>query len=151
MKFDGTLIAVSDMETAKDFYENVLEQTILMDLGTHVAFENGFSLQSDYAELVGEDLPVQKPANSFQLYFETEDLEKWYEKISKINGITMIHGIKEYPWGQRDIRFYDFDQHIIEVAESMESVVKRFLKEGLSVEETAKRTMYPVEFVKSFI
>ena len=30
----------------------------------------------------------------------------------------------------------------------MESVAKRFLAQGLSVEETAERIMYPVEFVK---
>jgi hypothetical protein len=38
--------------------------------------------------------------------------------------------------------------HIVEVAESMESVVIRFLKQGLSVEETAERTMFPIDFVK---
>jgi len=32
-----------------------------------------------------------------------------------------------------------------------ESVARRFLKQGLSVEETAQRTMFPVEFVKSII
>ena len=46
------------------------------------------------------------------------------------------------------MRFYDYDGYIIEVAESMESVAKRFLSQGLSVEETARRTMFPVEFVK---
>jgi len=38
--------------------------------------------------------------------------------------------------------------HIIEVGESMEIVIKRFLKQGLSVEETANRTMHPIEYVR---
>jgi hypothetical protein len=38
--------------------------------------------------------------------------------------------------------------HIIEIGESMVSVVKRFLNQGLSVEETAQRTQHPIEFVK---
>ena len=41
MKYGGTLISVSDMERAKDFYERVMEQKVEMDLGTHVSFEGG--------------------------------------------------------------------------------------------------------------
>lgn len=150
MQYQGTLIAVSDMEKAKQFYETVMEQKVLMDLGVHVAF-GGFSLQSDYAELVGADLPGKTQPNNFQLYFEVEDLDYWQDKIGSTEGIEFIHKAKEYPWGQRVIRFYDYDKFIVEVAESMASVAKRFLAQGLSVEETAERTMYPVEFVKSLM
>ncbi len=150
MQYQGTLIAVSDMEKAKQFYETVMEQKVIMDLGVHVAF-GGFSLQSDYAELVGADLPGKTQPNNFQLYFEVEDLDYWQDKIGSTEGIEFIHKAKEYPWGQRVIRFYDYDKFIVEVAESMASVAKRFLAQGLSVEETAERTMYPVEFVKSFM
>lgn len=150
MQYQGTLIAVSDMEKAKQFYETVMEQKVLMDLGVHVAF-GGFSLQSNYAELVGADLPGKTQPNNFQLYFEVEDLDYWQDKISSTEGIEFIHKAKEYPWGQRVIRFYDYDKFIVEVAESMTSVAKRFLAQGLSVEETAERTMYPVEFIKSLM
>ena len=149
MRYCGTLIAVSDMHKAKQFYENVMEQKVLMDLGVHVAFEGGVSLQSNYPELVGEDLQMRERPNNFQLYFEVEDLDFWQGKIEGTEGIDFIHKVKEYPWGQRVMRFYDYDSYIIEVAESMESVAKRFLAQGLSVEETAERTMYPVEFVRS--
>lgn len=150
MQYQGTLIAVSDMEKAKQFYETVMEQKVIMDLGVHVAF-GGFSLQSNYAELVGADLPGKTQPNNFQLYFEVEDLDYWQNKISSTEGIEFIHKVKEYPWGQRVIRFYDYDKFIVEVAESMASVAKRFLAQGLSDEETAERTMYPVEFVKSLM
>ncbi|MBE5983504.1 MAG: glyoxalase/bleomycin resistance/dioxygenase family protein [Paenibacillaceae bacterium] len=150
MQYQGTLIAVSDMERAKQFYETVMEQKVIMDLGVHVAF-GGFSLQSNYPELVGADLPGKTQPNNFQLYFEVEDLDYWQNKISSTEGIEFIHKAKEYPWGQRVFRFYDYDKFIVEVAESMERVAKRFLSQGLSVEETAERTMYPVEFVKSLI
>lgn len=150
MQYQGTLIAVSDMEKAKQFYETVMEQKVLMDLGVHVAF-GGFSLQSNYAELVGADLPGKTQPNNFQLYFEVEDLDYWQDKISSTEGIEFIHKAKEYPWGQRVIRFYDYDKFIVEVAESMTSVAKRFLAQGFSVEETAERTMYPVEFIKSLM
>ncbi len=151
MQYQGTLIAVSDMEKAKHFYENVMEQKILMDLGVHVSFERGLALQSNYPELVGQDLQMQARPNNFQLYFEVEDLNFWQDRIKGTEGIEFIHEAKEYPWGQRVMRFYDYDGYIVEVSESMESVAKRFLAQGLSVEETAQRTMFPVEFVKSIL
>ena len=151
MKYCGTLIAVKNIAKSKEFYEKILEQKIIMDLGVHVSFESGISMQENYEELVGEELNITEKANSFELYFEVEDLDKWNEKLKKINELEFIHEIKEYPWGQRVIRFYDFDKHVIEVAESMESVVKRFLKQGMSVEEAAKRSMFPIEFVEKCV
>lgn len=151
MQYKGTLIAVSDMAKAKHFYETIMEQKVGMDLGVHVSFEGGLSLQSNYAELVGQDLKMQPCPNNFQLYFEVEDLDFWQNKIKSTEGIDFIHEAKEYPWGQRVMRFYDYDMYIIEVAESMTSVAKRFLKQGLSVEETARITMFPVEFVKQLV
>ena len=139
------------MEKSRDFYEKVMEQKIMMDLGVHVSFESGFSLQSNYEELVGENLKARERPNNFQLYFEVEDLEYWERKLGAVEGIELIHGSKEYPWGQRVFRFYDYDSYIVEVAESMESVAKRFLAQGLSVEETAERTMMPAAFVKQLL
>ena len=149
MKYQGTLIAVSDMARAKHFYEVVMGQKVIMDLGVHVAFDRGLYLQSNYEELVGVALPGKTRPNNFQLYFEVEDVDAWQEKIKNTEGIELIHAAKEYPWGQRVMRFYDYDKYIVEVAESMESVARRFLAQGLSVEEAAGRTMFPVEFVKS--
>ncbi|GLC78592.1 VOC family protein [Lacrimispora brassicae] len=151
MQYQGTLISVSNMEKAKHFYEIVMEQKVMMDLGVHVSFERGLSLQFNYAELVGQELPMKTRPNNFQLYFEVEDLDSWQDRITNTEGIEFIHKAKEYPWGQRVMRFYDYDEYIVEVSESMESVAKRFLAQGLSVEETAKRTMFPLEFVKNLV
>lgn len=150
MRYGGTLISVSDMAKSRNFYEKVMEQKIILDLGVHVSFENGLSLQSNYEELVGEKLEMLLKPNNFQLYFEVEDLDYWEAKLKSTEGIEFIHASKEYPWGQRVMRFYDYDKYIIEVSESMESVAKRFLAQGLSVEETAERTMFPVEAIKQF-
>lgn len=151
MKYCGTLISVSNMEKAKEFYGKVLEQKTLMDLGVHVSFENGLSLQANYEELVGETLPIKDRSNNFQLYFEVEDLDYWETKLKSIEGLEFIHERKEYPWGQNVIRFYDFDKYIVEVSESMISVAKRFLAQGFSVEETAEKTMFPIEFIRQLV
>ena len=151
MLFQGVLISVSNMERSKYFYEKVMEQKIIMDLGVHVSFERGLSLQSNYEELVGESLPRTERSNTFQLYFEVENLDEWLVKLQRTEGIEFIHTAKEYPWGQRVFRVYDYDKIIIEIAEKMDHVIKRFLSQGLSVEEVAEHSMYPVDYIKTLI
>ena len=55
----------------------------------------------------------------------------------------------EHSWGQRVIRFYDPDKHIVEVGENIIMVVRRFLNSGLSIEDTAIRMEVPIDYVKS--
>jgi len=154
MKFICPLLAVNDIEISKKFYENVLDQKVQYDFGENVSFEGGFAihLKSHFSNLISisEGNIIQKSNNS-ELYFEEEDLDSFLQKLSVLDSIQYIHGLKEQPWGQRVIRLYDPDMHIIEVGEPMESVVKRLLNEGLSVEETSKRTLMPEEFVKQFL
>jgi catechol 2,3-dioxygenase-like lactoylglutathione lyase family enzyme len=151
MRFICPLIVVNNMETSRDFYENVLNQKVQFDFGENVSFEGGFAihLKSHFSDLVNinENGIIQK-SNNGELYFEEEDFDNFLEKLKNIDSVEYVHGLKEQPWGQRAIRFYDPDKHIIEVGEPMESVVKRFLRLGLSVEETTKRTLMPEEFVR---
>lgn len=55
----------------------------------------------------------------------------------------------EHSWGQRVIRFYDPDKHIVEVGENIIMVVRRFLNSGLSIEDIAVRMDVPIDYVKS--
>ena len=150
MKYQGCLLAVRDISVSKSFYEKVLHQSAVMDIGEHVAFE-GFSLQQGYAELIGAaDESVKEGSHNFQLYFEVEDLDKTYAGLKNISGLQWVHEIKEYPWGQRDIRVYDPDKHIVEIAEDMNTVIRRFFSQGMPAEEVSERTMYPLELVKQY-
>lgn len=63
--------------------------------------------------------------------------------------ICYLHKMLEHRWGQRVIRFYDPDKHILEVGERLAAVIHRFMARGLSVEETAVRMDIPVAFVTS--
>lgn len=152
MKFICPLIVVNNMETSRSFYEKVLNQKVQFDFGENVSFEDGFAihLKSHFADLINknENDIIQGP-NNFELYFEEEDLDSFLKKLEDFGSVEYVHGLKEQPWGQRVIRFYDPDKHIVEVGEPMESVVKRFLSKGLSVEETSKRTLMPEEFVRT--
>lgn len=150
MKFVGPHIVVDDIAVSKNFYITVLNQKIQDDFGEKVAFTSGLSiyLKSHFTHLVDfNPRDIMFKSNNSELYFEEDDLNGLLNRLQNASSGACIHGIKEQSWGQRVIRFYDPDMHIIEVGESMESVVVRLLGEGLRVEETARRTSMPVEFV----
>jgi catechol 2,3-dioxygenase-like lactoylglutathione lyase family enzyme len=153
MKFTGTMIVVQDMEKSRNFYETLLDQNVVMDLGANVAYE-GFALQTleswiDFVGKAEDDINLLKNNNA-ELYFETDDYDGIFKKFKNFNDfeIEFVHPTKEFPWGQRGIRFYDPDNHIIEVAESLESLVKKFIDEGMSEEDISERTGLPVEVVQ---
>jgi len=152
MKFECVLIVVRDMERSKNFYENLLDQEVKMDLGANVAYE-GFALMDferwmNFLEKDENDFNFLKN-NVSELYFEIDDYDTFIEKLNSYNDfeIEIVHKTKEFPWGQRVIRFYDPDDHMIEVGESMEVVIKKFFSDGMSVEDIAEKTGYPVEHV----
>lgn len=153
MRFICPLIVVNNIRISRDFYENVLNQKVQFDFGENVSFEGGFAihLKSHFSDLISKnENNILEKSNNFELYFEEENLDFFLQKLEEIGSVEYIHGLKEQPWGQRVIRFYDPDKHIVEVGEPMESVVKRFLDKGLSIEETSKRTLMPEEFVRQY-
>jgi len=150
MRFVCPLIVVRDVEASRAFYEDVLGQRVLHDLGENVMFEGGFAihLKSHFSDLIGvAESDIVPRSNNAELYFEEEDLDAFLERLKGMDSIQYVHELIEQPWGQRAVRLYDPDMHIIEVGEPMESVVRRFLGRGVSVEETARRTSMPEEFV----
>ena len=150
MKFSCSVIAVKDIEISKKFYEIVLNQKIISDFGINVTFEGDFALQQGYSEMIG--IPkneVKQKSNNFEMYFEEENFDDFLEKLKDIKEINYVHDVKKHEWGQRVVRFYDPDEHIIEVGETMENVAKQFFNEGLSIEEISEKTMLPIEFLKN--
>ena len=83
---------------------------------------------------------ILKESHNMELYFEEDKFDDFIAKLEQRNDIKYVgEGIKEAEWGQRSIRFYDLDGHIIEVGENIKMVVKRFLDSGMSMAETSKR------------
>jgi catechol 2,3-dioxygenase-like lactoylglutathione lyase family enzyme len=154
MKFSAPLIVVNDMKKSREFYERVLNQKVILDFGENITFEGDFSLQTklSWQGFIDKDAnEIAQKSNNFELYFEEENFEAFLSRFNSFGDVELVHEAKEFPWGQKVIRFYDPDFHIIEVGESMRSVVKRFLAEGLTIEETSKRSQFPIEFVKSCV
>ena len=140
MKYEGVCIAVKDINLSKKFYQELFGLEIFQDYGINVSF-GGLSLQQEFDWMLG--VPKESILNKYhnmELYFEEDDFDGFIAKLEQRNDIEYIgDGIKEAGWGQRSIRFYDLDDHIIEVGENMKMVVKRFLDSGMSMEETSKR------------
>lgn len=153
MKYVCSLIVVQDMKIARDFYEQLLSQKVKYDFGENVVFEGGFAihLEEHYLKLLGEgNHRILKKTNNFELYFETDEIDVFLEKL-KENNVFFLHEIREQPWGQRVMRFYDPDFHIVEVGETMESLVLRCYKIGMNIEDISSRTSMPIDFVSKTI
>ena len=150
MKFSCSVIAVKNIEISKKFYETVLNQKIISDFGINVTFEGDFALQQEYSEMIGiPENEVKQKSNNFEMYFEEEKFDDFLKKLKTMKEIKYVHDVKKYDWGQRVIRFYDPDEHIIEVGETMENVARRFSEDGLSIEEISEKTMLSIEFLKN--
>lgn len=152
MKYTCTLIAVRDMEKAKQFYHDVLGLDVVADFGANVTLTGGIALQTvdSWKGFIHKpDEAIAFGNNACELYFEEDDIDVFAAKLSSIKNIEYVHPLFEHSWGQRVVRFYDPDKHMIEVGENMLMVVKRFIDTGLSIEETAARMDVPIDYVKS--
>lgn len=152
MKFLNPLIVVSNMEKSKDFYYKVLGLEVTVDFGANVVLTGGLAFQTKESWLTfihKKDSEIFFGGNVSEMYFEEDDFDVFIEKLSKIEDINYLHTVKEHSWGQRVVRFYDLDNHIIEVGENIIMVVKRFISNGLSIEETAIRMDVSLDYVKS--
>lgn len=140
MKFEGVCIAVKDVNLSKKFYQDLFGLEVYSDYGINLSF-GSLSLQQEFDWLI--DVPkesVLEKSHNMELYFEEDQFDDFIAKLERRGDIQYIgNGVKEAGWGQRSVRFYDLDGHIIEVGENMKMVVKRFLDSGMSKEETAKR------------
>jgi catechol 2,3-dioxygenase-like lactoylglutathione lyase family enzyme len=147
MKYISTLIAVSDMKKSKQFYHDVLGMKVVADFGANVTLDGGLVMQTmdTWKSFIRTDI-VLLPNNAGELYFEEEDLDAFLENLKQFD-ICYVHPLFEHRWGQRVVRFYDPDRHIIEVGEKIDAVILRFVEQGLSPVETAVRMDIPVNYV----
>ncbi|MGN0179764.1 MAG: VOC family protein [Monoglobaceae bacterium] len=148
MKFKNPLLVVSDIDKSVKFYKEVLGLNKIMDLGANVTLTGGVCLQTKetWAEFIEND-SLSFGGKTSEIYFEEDDFDGFANKLKNLD-INYVHPVKEHSWGQRVVRFYDPDCHIIEVGENMKTVCKRFLDSGMTPEQTAERMDVPLKFVK---
>ncbi|MCR2032823.1 VOC family protein [Anaerofustis stercorihominis] len=157
MKLKNPMLVVEDMERSKKFYKEVLGLRVLLDFGANITLTGGLCLQTkdsyeEFIEVSKDDIKLG--GNDFEIYFEENkagEFDKFIEKLNSMNDIKYVHKVKEHSWGQRVVRIYDPDNHIIEIGEDMKNVCKRFADSGMNNEEIAVRMDVPVKFVNSLL
>lgn len=152
------VLFVKDAGVSTKFYTDVLGFTVIMDNGgANITFKEGFTVWQIWesnilSQTIGiENITNNRNASRFELCFETDDLDSIYKTL-KDNNVRFLHEINTELWGQRTIRFYDPDGHLIEVGEEMSIFLKRiYEEEGRDLEATAKRTFMPLDALKHFV
>jgi catechol 2,3-dioxygenase-like lactoylglutathione lyase family enzyme len=139
-----------EFELMKSFYQNILLQNIEFDFGNCIGFKNGLSLWK-----LKEEYPIAKKLgktfdksgnNNLEICFETDDFELVVKNLKK-HQLKYLHKETEELWGQQTIRFYDPENNLVEIGETIPCFVKRFHNQGMSADEISKKTSVPVEMV----
>lgn len=146
MKFTSTVISVSDVNVSRKFYQYLFGLELYQDYGINISFTCGLSLQQEFDWLIGAPKEtVMKRSHNMELAFETRDFDGFLEKLEQYPGIEYLGEVIEHSWGQRVVRFYDPDSHLIEVGENMTMVIERFLFTGMTMEEVSARMDVSIE------
>ncbi|GFI61238.1 metallothiol transferase FosB [Clostridiales bacterium] len=151
MELKNPLLVVTDIDRTVEFYKNVLGLEVIMDFGANKTLTGGLCLQTleTWKNFIGTS-EVCFGANNTEIYFEEDNFDKFTERLKEFD-IQYVHHVKEHSWGQRVVRFYDPDKHIIEVGEKMQTVCRRFLESGMNPEQVSERMDVPVKFVNECI
>lgn len=151
MEFKNPLLAVADMAASIDFYKRTLGLCVIMDFGANVTLTGGVCLQTldTWREFL-DGKPVVLAGNAGELYFEEDDFDTFAEKLTGLE-LEYVHPVKEHRWGQRVVRLYDPDRHIVEVGEAMAVVARRFQDSGLDEAGVARRMDVPLETVRAWL
>ena len=122
MRYTGFVISVKDINASKKFYEELFDLEVYQDYGINITFD------------------CDKLLNQIVLH-----------KIFVYPQIEYLDDVIEHSWGQRVVRFYDLDKHIIEVGESMKMVINRFIDRGMTTEQISKKMDVSVADLKKLL
>lgn len=121
MKLKNVLIAVQDIERAKQFYHDLFGLDMVLDNDGNMVLTEGLALQDVkiWKDFLGRDIIAE--SNSCELYFEEQDIEGFIEKLENLYpSIQYVNRLMTHSWGQKVIRFYDLDGNLIEVGTPMQ-------------------------------
>lgn len=148
MKYKGTMLVVKNIEKSKEFYTKVLGVRVISDYGENATFTGGVSVQTEksWMEFTNCNKDFFKyQGNVVELYFEEEKFDEFVKKIHCMD-VEFVGQESTMPWGQKVIRFYDPDKHIVEVGEDLTIMMKRLHDSGLSLDKLVEKT-----FIKNSI
>ena len=118
MRLKNILLVVENVEKSVAFYKELFGLQVLRDFGGNVILTEGLVLQNKkiWENLIEKE--VTGAGNASVLYFVENNLESFQEKLEHSSfEINYVNKLKTYDWGQRAIRIYDPDGHMIEIGE----------------------------------
>ena len=154
LRAGGPLFAVRDMERALAFYRGVLGLEVVHDFGANVVLTGGLSLQTleTWAEFLDKPTEdIRFGGNDAEMYYVAEDFDAFLGVLKDHRETRLVRPPVEHRWGQRAVRLYDPDGHIIEVGESLDKVAKRFRDSGLNEEGVARRMDISLEYARELL
>ena len=119
----GPAAYVLDLAASRRFYEGLLRLEVarVMQRGEReiaVAYKAGLSVWQvdDAYDMVfgGAPRPTTLGAGNWEFSFETAELEALAARLEGA-GVRFAQPLRELPWGQRAIRVFDPDGHIIDI------------------------------------
>lgn len=154
MKYSGSLYVCKEAQKTKDFYTEVLGVRVIQDFGANFTFTGGFSFQTveSWTSFISKkETDIAFGSNNAELYFECEDLDAFIQTLEQRFDIEYVHPIKVHDWGQRGIRIFDPNGHIIEISETLSQVCVRFMNQGFTIKEISQKTMLSEKMVKRLL
>jgi len=151
VKFHSSVIFVKNIYKSKKFYINLLNQEIEHDFNTNIIFKSGLSIwQINPTHIISEKLDIESHSNKLELYFETTDIVNSLYMLEDAQ-VHFLHKINEEPWGQLNIRFFDPDNHLIEIGETLETFVNRMKKDGMTEAKIVAKTGISEETISELL
>ena len=154
LKAGGPLFVVRDMEQSLAFYRDVLGLEVVHDFGANVVLTGGLSLQTletwaEFLDKPAED--IRFGGNDAEMYYISDNFDTILSILKDYPQIELVCPPVEHRWGQRAVRLYDPDGHIIEIGESLNKVAKRFRDSGLNEEGVARRMDISLEYARELL
>ena len=120
MRLKNILIVVKDIEKSKEFYHDLFGLQTVLDSDGNMILTEGLVLQEEqvWKDFLGKDLVPEH--NTCELYFEEKNIEAFVQKLEALYpSIKYVNKLMSFDWGQKMVRFYDLDGHLIEVRTPM--------------------------------
>lgn len=118
MKLKNVLIVVSDMEASIKFYKDLFGLEVVLDQDGNVILTEGLVLQDKriWESFIKKDVTWR--GHDTELYFEEKDIDGVLKRLDEsAYEIEYINRDIRHSWGQRVVRLYDPDGHVIEIGE----------------------------------
>ncbi len=117
MRLKNVLLVVEDVQKSTAFYKELFGLQVIRDFGENVMLTEGLVLQERklWESFTGKT--VMQGSHDSELYFEENNMDGFLAKLEAYGDkIQYVNKVEEI-YGQRVVRLYDPDMHVIEVKE----------------------------------